>query len=479
MSLHAEMLIDGFFVGGPCDQAVGKEVVRSPYDGKIVGTAAEGGWTELRTCIDSAYSAFQTWRAGPRRQRQKLLRDIAQLVRERSEELAELLTLEIGKPISASKGEVSRLALTFDFAADLLSSYGVEAIPVDADSRGEGYRCMVDRFPIGPILCIVPYNWPYNLTAHKVAPALATGNTVIVKPSPLAPLSTLSLARLIHDAGCPPGVLNAWNGHHSHVPKALADPRIRMLSFTGSAAVGWMLKETIPGRKVTLELGGDASAIIAADADLNWATRRIVAGGFGYAGQICISIQHVLVARAVYEQAREMLTQLTAACPFGDPKLDATVCGPLINLDAAERVMAMIDDAVRHGATVLAGGARNGTLIQPTLVENVPADSPLACEEAFGPVLTLSAFNSMDEAISKVNASKFGIHAGVFTNDLRVAEHAFRNLEVGGVIINDFPTLRFDNMPYGGLKRSGYGREGVRYAMDEMTEQKAMLWKAF
>jgi acyl-CoA reductase-like NAD-dependent aldehyde dehydrogenase len=473
--MHAEMLIDGFFIGGPCDQSVGKQVLYAPFDGKLVGTAAEGGWSELNTCLDAADEAFKTWRFSPRHQRQKLLREVARLVRERSEELSKILAREVGKPITASRGEVARLALTFDYAADLLSTYGLESLPVDMDSRGAGYRCTVERFPIGPIFCIVPYNWPYNLTAHKIAPALATGNTVIVKPSPLAPISTLSLVRLLHEAGCPPGVINGWNGHHSHVQKALADPRVKMLSFTGSAAVGWKLKESIPKKRVTLELGGDASAIVCSDADLDWAAKRIVAGGYGYAGQICISIQHVRVERPVYDNVRSRLIELTKSCPSGDPMRNETVCGPLISAEAADKVMAMVEEAVSKGAKVLAGGDRNGNVVAPTLVEGVPEGTRLNSEEAFGPVMTLSAFDSLDEAAALVNASQYGIHTGVFTGDMRNVFKLYQELEVGGVIVNDYPTLRFDNMPYGGVKQSGFGREGIRYAMDEMTEPKTLL----
>ena len=476
--MHAEMLIDGFFIGGPCDQAVGKEVIRAPYDGKIVGTAAEGGWSELKTCLDAAHEAFQTWQFSPRHQRQALLRNIANIVRERSEELAELLTKEVGKPIAASRGEVARLALTFDYAADLVTTFGLESIPVDTDPRGVGYRCTVEHFPLGVIFCIVPYNWPYNLTAHKIAPALATGNTVVVKPSPLAPLSTLTLLRIIHEAGCPPGVVNGWNGHPSLAQRALADPRVKMLSFTGSAAVGWKLKELMPDRRVALELGGDASVIICEDSNLDWAIQRTVAGAFGYAGQICISIQHVLIQNTVYEQVKQRLIDAITLCPTGDPMLPATVCGPLISSQAADKVMAMIEEAKAKGATVLAGGIREDNVIQPTLIEYVPDGTQLACEEAFGPVLTIAPFKTFDEAINKVNTSQYGIQAGVFTESPSNAEKAYRNLEVGGVIINDYPTLRFDNMPYGGVKRSGFGREGVQYTMSEMTTPKSMVIRA-
>ena len=475
--MHAELLIDGFFVGGPCDQSVGKDVIRSPFDGKIVGTAAEGGWPELRTCIDAAHSAFDTWKESSRVERQKLLRRIAELIREREDELVELLTLEIGKPITASRGEVARLALTFDCAADTLTNYGFEAIPLDMDTRGSHYRCTVERFPRGVIFCIVPYNLPYNLTAHKIAPAIAAGNTVVVKPSPLAPISTLTLLRIIHDAGCPPGVVNGWNGPAVLAQKALADPRVKMLSFTGSAEVGWKLKELMGERPTILELGGDASAIVCADADLDWATQRLVAGAFAYSGQICISIQHALVEESVYDQVREKLITLTNKCVAGDPANPNTVVGPLISDAAATKVMTMIEDAVSGGSTVVAGGKNKGRLIQPTLIENVPFTCRLGHEEVFGPVLTLQSVKNLDEAIQSVNRSHYGIQAGVFTNAIDKAEKAYRGLEVGGVIINDYPTLRFDNMPYGGVKRSGFGREGVRYAMDEMTEPKTKVVK--
>ncbi|MDR3692144.1 MAG: aldehyde dehydrogenase family protein [Fimbriimonas sp.] len=473
--MHAELLVDGYFVGGPCDQSIGKLVLRSPYDGKLVGTAAEGAWPELRACIDGADAAFESWRRTSRQTRRDLLRRVAELVRERHDELAEILTLEIGKPITASRGEVDRLALTFDFAADLVLTYGLESVPLDLDPRGFEYRCEVERFPRGVVFCIVPYNWPYNLAAHKIAPALATGNTVIVKPSPLAPISTLTLLRLIHEAGCPAGVINGWNGPASLAEKALADPRIKMLSFTGSEAVGWHLRSVVTDRPVSLELGGDAYAIVCEDADLEWATKRIVAGAFSYAGQICISIQHVLVHRSNYDSFRERLIAATESCPFGDPSDSATVCGPLISDEAATKVESMIQEALDTGAKCLAGGRRHGRVVTPTLLEGVAPNAKLSAEEAFGPVLTLDPFDDVSEAIAKVNRSRFGIQSGVFTNDIRVAEQAFRELEVGGVIVNDFPTLRFDNMPYGGVKRSGFGREGVRYAMDEMTEPKTFV----
>jgi acyl-CoA reductase-like NAD-dependent aldehyde dehydrogenase len=471
--LHREMLIDGFFIGGVCDQAVGKQVVHAPYDDAVIGTAAEGGLQDLRTCVNAAHDAFLKWRHSPRHERQALLRRIAALVREREEELVDVLTREVGKPVVWSRGEVGRLARTFDYAADQLATWGQEAIPLDLDPRGEGHRCVVERFPRGVIFCIVPYNWPFNLAAHKIAPALATGNTVVLKVSPQAPLATLTLARLIHEAGCPPGVVNAWNGPAPNAQKVLVEEsRIKMLSFTGSAPVGWKLKELLADRMVTLELGGNATAIVHEDADLDWAVSRIVAGGFGYAGQVCIAIQHVLAHRSVYAELKKRLVAATQDCPSGDPEDERTVNGPLISDEAASRVMAWIEES---GGTVLAGGTREGRVVAPTLLEDVRKDSKMANEEVFGPVVTLASYSEIGEAIATVNASKYAIQTGLFTHDLRISEQAFRALETGGLIVNDYPTLRFDNMPYGGVRQSGFGREGVAYAMVEMTEPRTMV----
>jgi acyl-CoA reductase-like NAD-dependent aldehyde dehydrogenase len=469
------MLINGHFIGGECDQAVGKTVIKAPFDGAIVGTAAEGGFNDVRAAIHAADDAFQTWRHSSRKDRQHLLRRVASLVRGRSEELVEILSKEVGKPITASRGEVARLAMTFDDAADALSHWGVEALPVDMDARGEGYRCIVERFPVGVIFCIVPYNWPFNLAAHKVAPALASGNTVVVKPSHLAPLSTYTLARIIHEAGCPPGVVNCVLCSSKDAEKALHDPRVKALSFTGSPAVGWHLKRELSAKKVTLELGGNATAIVCEDADFEWTIPRIINGGYVYAGQICISIQHVLIHQSRYEEAKQLLIEQTCNCPTGDPMDEKVVCGPLISEDAAAKVESFLNEAIEKGARVLAGKERSGTMMKPTLVEGVAEDTKLFAEEVFGPVMTIRPFKDLDEGIEIVNRSKYGIHAAIFTTDIREAEKAFRGIEVGGVIVNDYPTLRFDNMPYGGVKQSGFGREGVRYAMDDMTEPRVML----
>ena len=469
---HGELLIDGHFVGGPCDQATAKAVVRAPWGGSVVGVAAEGGFAELRGCVDAASAAFPAWRDSPRHERQRLLRRIAALARERAEELALLLCREVGKPIALARGEVARLATTFDVAADLLATWGLEARPADLDPRGAGTRILVERVPRGVVLGIVPYNWPFNLSAHKLAPALATGNTMVLKASPLAPLCALDLGRLVHEAGCPPGVVNVWNGATEDADRILEDPRIAMLSFTGSERVGWNLKKRLWDRPVTLELGGDAHAIVMADADLDRAARQIALSGYGYAGQVCISTQHVLVQRSAYAEFRELLAAATHECPTGDPEDEATVCGPLISAEAADRARRWVAES---GAKVVAGGGGEGALMRPTLLEDVPPGCALATEEAFAPVLTLGSFQTLEAAAAKVNGSRFGIHAAVFTRASATAEAAYRMLDVGGVVVNDSPSLRFDAMPYGGVRRSGFGREGLQEAMDEMTTPKTLV----
>ncbi|MBS1715925.1 MAG: aldehyde dehydrogenase family protein [Armatimonadetes bacterium] len=469
------MTVYGLIVHGEEVEGSVKAAARAPYDGRVLGEAWLGAWADMDRAIGSSVRAYSDWKRTARRDRATLLRRVAQGVRDQAEDLAFVLTHEVGKPVTWSRGEVARTALTFDLAADLLTAPSGEVLPTDFDPRGDGHRCTVERFPVGPVLAITPYNWPYNLAAHKIAPALAAGNTVLLKPSKAALLSSRALVRAIHDAGCPPGVLNLVPCDPETAEKAVQDPRVRCVSFTGSDVVGWRLKKLASEKPVTLELGGDASAVVFPDADLDWTLGRLVAGGFGYAGQICISIQHVRVHREVYDEVRDRLTSGTRACPAGDPALDETVCGPMIDGEAADRVEAWVDSARGGGATVLAGGRREGNVLKPTLVSDVPPGTELACKEVFGPVLTLTPFESVDEAVAQVDGSSYGIHCGVFTKDLTVAERFYQEVDTGGVVVGDYPTLRFDNMPYGGVKKSGFGREGVRSGYESMTVPKVLL----
>jgi acyl-CoA reductase-like NAD-dependent aldehyde dehydrogenase len=475
--MHQELLVAGHRIGGPCDQAVGEEVVRNPYDGSIVGTVAEGGWSELSTCLAAASDSFQTWRHSTIEERIELLVKISKLVSVRREELADLAVREIGKPITMALAEVDRLVRTFDVAVSELKGnpeWKRTKVDVSFDTRSKSAKAFVERRPKGVVFAITPYNWPYNLAAHKIAPALATGNTIVLKPNPLSALCTLTLAHLVQEAGCPPGVINCWNGPTKVVEKGLADPRVSMISFTGSAGVGWQIKTAHPKIPVILELGGNAPAIICRSANLRDAVEKCVTSAYGYAGQVCISLQNLFVHRDVYEEVKGLLLKAVQKLSVGDPVDDKVVCGPLISSSLVDKVQQMIGEAVDGGGKLLAGGEAQKNLLPPQLVEDAPTDSRLMKEEAFGPVLTLTAFDDLESLVQRLNRGCYGIHASVFTasdEDIAVANR----LEFGGIVINDAPSLRFDNLPYGGMRDSGFGREGVRYAMLDMTDPTSIV----
>lgn len=478
MVLHRELLVNGVFLGGPCDYATGKDVIVSPWNGSVVGTVAEAGWPEAEAAVAAASDAFALWSRTPRTARQTLLRTLAQLVRERAEELADLLVAEVGKPITFARSEVERMAFTFEASARLLDEPEFTDVDLGPDPRASRYRAQSARFPIGPILAIVPYNWPYNLAAHKIGPALAAGNTVVLKVSPWAPLCGLTLARLIHEAGCPPGVVNALHMSTAHSERLVQDDRWAMVSFTGSPSVGFAIRATSPARRVTLELGGDAFVLIEPGTDLDLAIPALTTSAFGFAGQVCISAQHVWVRDEMTEEVRERLIEATSNCPTGDPKLKETVCGPLISAEAADRVESWIDEAVAAGAHALIRGERTRNLLRPSLIENVPESVRLGCDEVFGPVLTLGSYSDLSDAFARVRRSPFALQASLFSRDSDAVEEAFREVPMGTWVINDVPSVRFDSMPYGGLKRSGLGREGVRFAFEEMTEIRLKLERA-
>ncbi len=474
-----ELLIAGNMIGGPCDGSVPKNPVVSPWDGRTVGSVAEGGWEHMDAALSAASEAFPAWSRTPRHSRAALLRRAAQLIREHKDLLVEAAIAEIGKPRSLAEGEVSRCALTFELSASLLDSLTLESPSTEIEARGTGHWAIVERFPRGVVLAITPYNWPYNLAAHKVAPSLAAGNTVVLKPSGASALCGAIFARILNAAGFPAGVVNSVLCDARVAERAGLDERTKMVSFTGSEAVGFHLREVVSDKPVTLELGGNACAIVMPDGDLEFASERCALGGYGYAGQICISVQHVLVHESVVAEFRAAFVSATSKCPTGDPSLAETVCGPLICASAADRVESWITEATDSGARLLAGGGRSGNVVRPTLLTEVPHRARLACEEVFGPVVTLEPFATLDEAIERVNASRFGLQAGVFTSDLRTATRLFRELEVGSLVVGDYPTLRLDNMPYGGVKRSGMGREGVRSTYEDATEPRLMLVRPF
>lgn len=477
MCRHGEMLIDGHFIGGPCDQSVPKAVIRSPFDGGLVGTAAEGDGLTMKGAIACAVDSGRSWRNSSIDSRVELLKSIAEACRAHQNELAELAALEIGKPVTQALGEVARTALTFELCANALATWGHEdSIPTGYDPRGAGALASVKRFPRGVVLGLTPYNWPYNLAAHKIGPAIAVGGSIVIKSSPKSLLCSYRLGRLLHEAGVPAGVVNVISCPNEAVLQAVQNPDVVCLSFTGSAPVGWKLKGlALPGCHVTLELGGDASCVLMADANVEDAITKIESGAFGYAGQVCIKVQRVLVHESIADAVRERLIKKTAKCQFGNPSDPNTVCGPVIDEEAAERIMAWIKEATELGASVLVGGKKNGNLIEPTLIENVSDDCKLGSEEVFGPVLCLETFSKTEQAIERVNRSRYGIHTGLFTSSEPIMDEFYSKLEVGGLIVNHVPTFRLDHLPYGGEKQSGFGREGITSTMDAYSTPKTLI----
>ncbi len=463
------LFIDGAWVDGDHQSEV-----RAPWDGRLLRRVAQASAAQAERALAVASGARERLQRQSTGKRREVLEGIVAGLRARAEELAQAICHEAGKPVTQARVEVGRAVEVFRLAAAELTRFGGSVVPVDMDPGTEGVECEVRRFPAGVVVGIVPFNFPLNLGAHKVAPALAVGAPIIVKPPPQAPGAQLILAEIAQRAGADPAALQVLTCDNAVAERLATDPRVRILSFTGSAAVGWALKQKAPGRAL-LELGGNAAALVGADADLDWAAERCVAAGFGYAGQVCIKVQRVLVEAPAHGAFLERLLARAKAVPTGDPAEERTVCGPVIDDRSAERIGAWVDEAVAGGARVLTGHTRRGRLLQPTVLADVPEDAKAAREEIFGPVVAVWPVADWQAGLRAVNAGQYGLQAGVFTRDLRRVREAFHGLEVGGVIVNDAPNLRSDAMPYGGVKRSGLGREGVRYAMDELTEERVLV----
>jgi glyceraldehyde-3-phosphate dehydrogenase (NADP+) len=430
----------------------------------------------LEAAIGAAEAAFGVTRAMPRHARRDLLARVAERVSAERQELAAEITAACGKPITQALGEVDRAAITFSLAADEARRGGGEAVPLDIDPRAVTMTGLAHRFPIGPISAISPFNFPLNLLAHKVAPAIAVGSAVVVKPPPQCPQLAYRLGTILYQCGLPAG---AYNVLHLPIPLAerlATDPRFGLLTFTGSPPVGWHLKSIAGRKKVVLELGGNAAAVVHQDAtNLDRVAQRLALGGFAYAGQVCIKVQRVLIHQPIYRPFVEALVAATKSLPIGNPMDPATVVGPMIDSAAADRVESWVAEAIAEGAEPLLPGRRSGPVLGPTVLANAPRTAKVSCREVFGPVVTVAPYREWRDALEAVNDSPFGLQAGVFTRDVNRIFDAFNTLEVGGVIANDFPTLRIDNFPYGGVKESGFGREGVRYAMEEMTEPRMLV----
>ncbi|UCC75279.1 MAG: aldehyde dehydrogenase family protein [Gemmatimonadota bacterium] len=449
--------------------------VTNPYNGELVGRVPLASEEQREAAVAAAVEAFEETRALSRAQRAQICHEIAVGIGKRQRELAETLALECGKPIQAAQVEVDRAVGVFVMAAEEAKRLGGEIIPIDVVPWAEGYTAQYHRFPIGPVLAIVPFNFPLNLAGHKLAPCIAAGCSMVMKPPQQAPITVLKLAEIAYEAGLPP---KAFSVLHSTVEVAepmVRDDRFKLLSFTGSATVGWHLKSIAGKKRVVLELGGNAGAIIHSDADLDWAVARVAAGGYGYAGQSCISVQRVLIQRSVFDDFCDKLIKRAAELKVGDPLAEDTDVGPLIEQLHAERVMNWIAEAENGGARVLSGNRRDGALVWPTVLADTTFEMKVECEEIFGPVVTVRPYDDFKAAVKIVNDSVYGLQSGIFTHDIRLIDYAYRNLDVGGVIINEMPTFRIDNWPYGGVKNSGLGREGVKHSAEEMTEMKMLV----
>jgi glyceraldehyde-3-phosphate dehydrogenase (NADP+) len=466
-----------FYLDGRWLETKTSESVYNPWSGEKLAEVCTGSAEDVERAVASAHSAFQKTRKIPAFERAEKLTAICDLLAKRRQEFVDVIVSEAGKPVSFAEAEVDRARLTFQFAAAQVLADPGHGINMDASKPGAGHFGLVRRFPIGVILGITPFNFPLNLVAHKVAPCLASGNTMVLKPSPRTPLSALLLAEVLDEAGIPAGQMNVIPFDHSHVDGLLSDLRLKMLSFTGSAEVGWQLKSRAGKMKVALELGGNAAVVIEPDSDWRAAVPKIASAAFGFAGQSCISIQRIFVNREILEPFREALISHTQEkIRAGDPSQRDTIVGPMITSQAREKVLKWIEEATAGGATLLTPLVKEGrSLLGPVLLENAPSSASVLCEEAFAPLAVLQGYDSFEEALALVNDSHFGLQAGIFSNNLTKALQAFEELEVGGVMINQVPTFRVENMPYGGVKDSGVGREGVRYAMEEMTEPRSLV----
>ena len=448
--------------------------VRSPYSGDVVARVAKAGAAEARAAIDAAERVMAD--PLPAHERAEILVKTVAGIARRHDEIAAQISAEAGKPLKAAKVETSRAMSTYTFSAVEARKLAGEVVPMDAAQAGEGKLAFTLREPIGIVGAISPFNFPLNLVAHKIAPALAAGCAVVLKPAGQTPLSALTLAELEDEAGLPPGWLNVLVGPASEIGDVLvADERVKAITFTGSSEVGWGLRERAARKKVLLELGNTTPVIVQADADVEEAASKLAAHAFSFAGQSCISVQRIYVQRPVYDDFVAQFLPRVEELVVGDPADAETDVGPVIDEGARERILSWIDEAREGGAELLTGGELDGELIKPTVIANVAPELKVCHEEVFGPVCVVNSYGSLDEAIELANGTRYGLQAGIFTNDIRAALKAARELEFGGVTVNEAPTFRSDQMPYGGLKDSGNTREGPAYSVRELTEQRVVV----
>ncbi len=463
-------LLDGKWLseGEPFD-------VLSPFDGSVVATTFRPTPGHAEAAIAAAARAFETTRRLPAYERQRVLHAVSKGISERHEEFARSIAQEAGKPLKTARTEVERAVFTFTIAAEESTRIYGEYLPLDLQAYAAGRWALVRRFPMGPVAAITPFNFPLNLVAHKIAPAIAAGCTVVQKPASQTPLSSLLLGELVHQAGWPAGGLNVLPLSGRDAERLVTDDRLKKLSFTGSADVGWDLKKKSGRKHVTLELGGNAGVIVHSDADIDFAAERCAFGGFTFAGQSCISVQRILVEQGVMGAFLRSFVPRVQALKVGNPLDESTDVGPVINESDARRTEEWVNEAVTAGAKVLCGGRRTGSLYEPTVLTGTRPDMRVNCQELFAPVVTVESYADFADAVRTINDSAFGLQAGLFTRDAGHLFSAYDQLDVGGVIVGDVPTFRIDHMPYGGMKDSGMGREGIRYAIEEMTVRKLLV----
>lgn len=449
--------------------------IANPYTAQPIATIHRASAADLERAIEASVAAVSSMRALAAHQRATILRTVSQSLREQAEAFARTISQEAAKPIKQARAEVERSIFTFAQAAEEATRIPGEVLTLDAAPAGEGRQGIVRRFPIGPVAAITPFNFPLNLVAHKLAPAIAAGCPVILKPASQTPMSALKLAELIIAAGLPAGGLSVLPMKSSDAAPLIEDERLKAITFTGSPAVGWGIKNRAGRKRVMLELGGNAGVIVHNDADLSHTVNRIVAGGFQFAGQSCISVQRVFVHEDIYKKVMSLLVPAVQALQVGDPADDATDLSSLIAPDEAKRVQEWLDEARAAGATIVTGGTVEGGVVMPTVLTDVDVSLRVSCQEIFAPVINIQPYHDFADAIQEVNHSEFGLQAGVFTQDITRIWQAYEQLDVGGVIVNDVPTWRIDHMPYGGVKQSGFGREGLRYAIEELTEPKLLV----
>ncbi|MBU8892686.1 MAG: aldehyde dehydrogenase family protein [Bacteroidales bacterium] len=463
------------YIAGKFEKSSKKLVVHNPFDNSVVGETWLAGNEELEKAISRAISVKEEMRDMPSYKKYKILMDIAGTIKHKKEELALILAKESGKPIKYALGEIDRAVQVFIIAAEESKRLPKEYISLDWTTAGEGKEGLIKHFPVGLIAGIAPFNFPLNLAVHKIAPAIASGNPIILKPARSTPLSVLELAKIIDSTDLPKGAFSVLPMDREAGNQLVTDERIQMLSFTGSPAVGWQMKSNAGKKKIALELGGNAGVIISDHSDLDLSVKKCTVGGFAYSGQVCIHVQRILVHEDIFDNFIEKFITETKKLKFGKPDDSSTDISVMIDEENAVRVEEWVKEAVNDGAKVLFGGNRKGTYFEPTIITNTKQEMKVCALEVFGPVVTIEKYSGFKQAVDYMNNSEFGLQAGVFTNSIKEMNQAFNELEVGGVIINDVPTFRVDHMPYGGVKNSGFGREGIKYSILEMLEPRLMV----